>query len=586
MKIWKVIFLINLIFADREAIFFQEFGGKGSNLGKISSEVYIAFDSYNNIYFADTKNKKISVFSPIGEFIYEIKPTEKDKYQFNALKDITIDDVGNIYVVDWQKVKIPKETIKIYCYRRCIHKFDSLGNYLSTFFLEDLDKIPQALNKASLIIDEEGQLSYALKDTDYQRKVLIEAYGDSNLYVLDHCMIYKFHFEELKDIFDIAFLANLQETSSMSADSLGNLYIADRKNNCILKFSPFGKLLLSIGEKGYQNNKLKEPLLVKIINDNKLIVVDSTEFISKYKSYLLRKENDPIFKKNKYKKYQKILLKLPIFNLEGDYEEKLFCKIPQYEAKFSNIELLGIDALGNLYFIDPEKNTIQKYKTYQKKLNWKNLDKTLILRTRKGNFINKIDNYFNLDPNFDYLSKGELEEIKLSFKLSYDVSEVLFLWLINSLSWSEMNWIDLYPGDYNNLQLNWIQDEKIKEDYINIGTIFGIGTVLDYNPYNYREAGILSFVNFVKNNYLVSAIHSGNENYLPNQRYYKWLGYCYNFGLGFFYDIKRDITLITFLTYYSPQVNDRYVNEKGILKAKRNYLQSITELFIGIDTLF
>lgn len=583
-KILFIIILINFINADQEAIFWQEFGSKGSGLGEISSNIYATFDDEGNIYISDTQNKKILVFTFAGKIIFEIAPSKDDKYKFNSPGDIAVDKKNNIYVTDWQITKIEDKKL-IYKYEPCIHKFDSFGNFLGTIFLDLSTKLAKKNQTTSFIIDENGDFALAFKDTDYNRKILITAY-DENLYVLDNCMVYKFNSAgELISFFDPAIQVGLEETSSIIADNDGNLYIADHKKHCVLKFSSEGKFLLSIGEKGCQEDKIKNPLYINIVDD-KLVIMDSTEYINKYQSYLFRKEDDHTFKKGKYKKYESTLLRFPIFDFYGNYKERLFCEIPLFDEKFKDIKILGQDKKGNLFFIDPERNIIQKYFVRKKRISWKNIDKTLLLQNIYETTDNKIKNPESLVP-YDFRVEGKFKQIYSEVKFSYDISETLFVTLLNSIFWFKGIQIERYPGDYANKQLQWMYDDKVYDDYTAGEILLGIQTTFDHNPYNYRSAMFFSFAGGGKYRFNIHSIPPEIEDYKKNKFAVNEDMWWYNFGIGYTYDIKRDLCLTFVLEHYVPtSYVYSYKNEEDELKSTISSKHKGTKLYIGLETAF
>jgi len=65
-----------------------------------------------------------------------------------------------------------------------------------------------------------------------------------------------------------------QYTIETGVDSEGNLYIADKKNKCIQKFSSEGEFIKKWGSEGSEDGQFKIPAKVAIDTDNNIYVVD------------------------------------------------------------------------------------------------------------------------------------------------------------------------------------------------------------------------------------------------------------------------------------------------------------------------
>jgi tripartite motif-containing protein 71 len=81
-------------------------GGAGSENGKFNSPSGIAF--HNSVYVVDTKNNRIQVFSPNGEFIKKWGSLGSGDGQFNSPEGIAIDGAGNVYVTDTGNHRVQK----------------------------------------------------------------------------------------------------------------------------------------------------------------------------------------------------------------------------------------------------------------------------------------------------------------------------------------------------------------------------------------------------------------------------------------------------------------------------------------------
>lgn len=70
-------------------------------------------------------------------------------------------------------------------------------------------------------------------------------------------------------------LGDFNEPKTFTVDSLGNVYVVDRKNNRIQKFNASGNFVLSFGQEGSETGQFKEPSGIAIDSNNNLYVADT-----------------------------------------------------------------------------------------------------------------------------------------------------------------------------------------------------------------------------------------------------------------------------------------------------------------------
>ena len=75
----------------------EDVSGQSPGLGAMG------VDAFGNIYFSGSINKDVLKFSPSGEFI------ESFSGEFDSVRQITFDNYGRIYVVDFFDVKVYDE---------------------------------------------------------------------------------------------------------------------------------------------------------------------------------------------------------------------------------------------------------------------------------------------------------------------------------------------------------------------------------------------------------------------------------------------------------------------------------------------
>jgi DNA-binding beta-propeller fold protein YncE len=82
----------------------------------------VAVDGQGNVYVADGGNARIQKFDGKGNFLTKWSSLGNDDGQFTRPMDLTVDEDGNVYVIDDRSTP-----------RGRIQKFDSEGNFLARF---------------------------------------------------------------------------------------------------------------------------------------------------------------------------------------------------------------------------------------------------------------------------------------------------------------------------------------------------------------------------------------------------------------------------------------------------------------------
>lgn len=83
---------------DLEGKFLFQFGGNGTEPGKLNNPESAKFNSKGQLYVADLKNDRIQVFNADGKFLFTWGKTGSAPGQFKAPAGIGIDKDDNVYV--------------------------------------------------------------------------------------------------------------------------------------------------------------------------------------------------------------------------------------------------------------------------------------------------------------------------------------------------------------------------------------------------------------------------------------------------------------------------------------------------------
>ena len=286
----SIIFLIFafLILDDTYAIdyikFEREFSGKGSAQGSFGKDIHLTFN--NGIYVSDTENRLIHKLSPTGEFLFQIPPNPESNE--NILKrpgHLTVDEFGNIYVTDITAQHIAEtDEPKIYLFTPCIHKFNSTGKLLSTYFVDPVDEKPAGVLSGHFIIDENGKTAFGIKPTGHDRSLRVAINSQNQLFVLDakRGRIHKFDADGSKLKTFGRYGAGTGEFDKDSADIAidlrGNVFVADTGNNRIVKFDSSGNYVTTFGTKGRDNGEFVKPNTLISLPTGEILVKDSSKF--------------------------------------------------------------------------------------------------------------------------------------------------------------------------------------------------------------------------------------------------------------------------------------------------------------------
>ena len=262
----------------------------------------VAVDMDGNVYVLDSvplKAKwKVMKFSPDGTFISSFgqDATGSEDGMFNSPDSLTIDDVGNVYVLDTGNNRV--------------QKFASDGTFMAKWG-ESGSETGQFTLPRGIALD--GQANVYVADTGNNRVqkfapdgTSILAWGESGVdagqFVLPRGIL---------------------------VDDLGNVFVADTGNNRIQKFNSEGLFVTAWGNKGSDNGELSSPVDLGL---------DGMGGI-----YVLERGNNRIQK----------------FSSDGVFDAKWGYPGSEV-GELSVPEGMGLTSGGDLYIADSGNNRVQK----------------------------------------------------------------------------------------------------------------------------------------------------------------------------------------------------------------------------------
>lgn len=552
MKIISLIFLISFTFATNVLNLITNFGGRGIKEGQISDEIYVAFDSASNIYISDTKNLRVQKFNSQGKFITTIP---KDiEFSFCSPKKLTIDNKGNLYVMDWKNEYIVETSNpKLYEYLPCIHIFDKEGNFIKTFTIGEATKKRAAPADATVIVDKEGEYALAIKSTGYNRFFSIAVDSLQNIYIVDkdNNKVIKYT-QDGKKLLEFGLYGSdkgeFDKPIDIVIDKNDKIFIADYNNHRIVNFNSNGVFLQEFGKKGRNDSEFYHPYYIAITKNNMLIVKDESDFQKKFLDhpfkeideqrakedednnknqifqrmfmdfekedfYTLQKrvekledqlkevtdeeKKDKEDKQEKFpKRYTFLLERIQIFNSQCQFFKKIIYKIDKNDEELNDLEFLCIDNLGNLYLLDKSDLIIKKYQI-KGGFNFKNANLGYMTRRIDEKIEDSLDDP-DLDKNVDIsdttVNFSQLHSLNLNYPFT-EKSNVLF----------KTNYLT------GKTKLERIYEPRIEDNFVSSNLdndiLFNLNFkhILNPNYYKYKEVNFYCSSSYGKSDYLAKS---------------------------------------------------------------------------------
>ena len=203
-------------------------GGPGHAL-VYASGMEIAPDG--TLVVADTGNDSVAKFRPNGTLMWRVAAGVAEGDEAENARDIAVDGQGNIYVADAAEFRIIK-----------------------------LD--PNGKNPTSFNGPAGDRLGSPIGITAKNNKIYVSDGAKKKVRVFDTAGV------QLQT-FAASGACDLSAVRDADADAAGNVYVANYKNNNIVKFAPDGTCLTTWGSQGTANGQFKNPYGVRLARDPK-----------------------------------------------------------------------------------------------------------------------------------------------------------------------------------------------------------------------------------------------------------------------------------------------------------------------------
>ena len=575
--------------AHKEVEFIREFGGKGEGEGEFAKKMSFAFDRDGGIYIADTENLRIQKLDLDGRFLFEIQGTDPDKFLFSNPMDIAVGVDGTIYVVDWITVQVDDtESPRIFNYAPCVHRFDTEGNFVASYPLQDLSKRIGTLEAAAPALDAEGNYALIIPQGNTQRSLLLTVDAEGRIYVFDDGYIYKLDADgNPVGTFTTSqpSAGQLSKAVDMTVDREGNLYVVDEAAHRVLKYDREGQFSLSFGEYGDRAGQLISPFHLIALDDGTVLVADQAKYKKDYASDLPRQRYHPFqFGHVPYRIFRTRVRRVQRFYADGDYAEKILIRFQRENEQQAHLNLKAIDYTGNLYFVD---NETLKFRVFAPT---SSLISSAFQTETKLRYIYdfedvKIDNQDDLDPDLgtkaDFDERIKWNQIGAEVSLTYDINEDLRFSISNGLTYLRLIDTSFFrTPDFEDFRGAFNQDDETTETSWENQIQIDFTLIQNHNPYSYREAGAFAYLNVTRDDFINEALDPNNDRLLDFRvRISSW-------GAGMRYDLGRAFQL-QFMVAHSNGYNEyTYIDETSVLYAT-GFLQIVgTVALLSIDGVF
>jgi hypothetical protein len=474
----------------------------------------------------------------------------------------------------------------VYFLTPCVHHLDPEGKYLGTVLIDSV----ATLKERDLLpaLDKEGEIAFIIRSVDFDRPLHLASGRGGDLFVLDekrnrvHC-----YSSSGKSKLQFGSFGQLDRAQAIDCDWQGNIYIADSGNHRIAKFDPSGKLLFSVGRKGLQNLQFISPHLLRVIRGTELLVADRSRFKKDFRSYLPeREESSPepkSLKEQKGREHLVWLRRIQAVRLDGGFVRKFPLRFTVRERK---LKLIAINRKGTLFLFDPETRRIKTEAVSLAPVQKKFLQKSYRIKVEKGVRDFNVDSGLEKavsDLEYNYLTDLELLTLSQSLFVQYDFTESLKTWTEGTASYLHAYRSVRYPQE-KPPPGGWCYDQLLFDDFVDGEVKFGLGVVLDQNPYEYRELHLFLSLGGRLYDFRYDMLNR------ENQMHGSWYLWQHRFGAGFDWDIRRDLNIYFAIFLKNPGdfMNYRYRhwNEEGNLRFQGWLKGRTTIAYGGINIVF
>ena len=254
--------------------FVGQFGGViGPGQGQFSNPDDVAVDAAGTVYVADATNSRIQVFTASGQFVRQFGTFGVDAGELTNPNAVAVDSAGNAYVADRSNHRVMQ--------------FDSAGNFVRGWGWS-VDTPADALETCTTASGCEigTAVNSSTKNGGFfsPQAIAVDAGGD--VYVSEFAGDQRVQrFDPSPGAGPVAFVTGWGSPGAapgqfarpvgLAFDSTPNLFVADRDNSRVQKFTSTGSLLTTIGSLGPGDGQINVAEDVAIDPEGNLWVAES-----------------------------------------------------------------------------------------------------------------------------------------------------------------------------------------------------------------------------------------------------------------------------------------------------------------------
>jgi sugar lactone lactonase YvrE len=357
--------------------YLTQFGSAGKGPGQFSNASYIALDPAGNVWVddADSEVQRWRAAVPPPAFSLSVGFTGTGAGQFSTPSGVTTDSAGNVWVVDRGNARI--------------EKFNAKGEFLSQFGTKG-SAAGQLSSPWGIAMDPSGNVWV----TDTTNVRVVEFNGKGEFIATFGTNVNKTKVEAggtqaeknlctaaSKNVCQAGTAGNaegqMKEPAGIATSSGGNIYVVEKGNGRVEKFSPTGEKLAKFGGTGTGNGQFSKPTGIAVAPDGSLWVVDTGnsrieqwtstfepvravgksgggngEFLEPYGLSIDSKGN--IWVADTW------MNRIQEFNSNGDFVSK-FGKSGSFEGQITSPYSVAPDSTGNLWIAEASSNQLQKW---------------------------------------------------------------------------------------------------------------------------------------------------------------------------------------------------------------------------------
>ncbi len=368
----------------RDGEFITEWGSRGTGPGQFYAAFSIAVDAFDHVYVRDLQNERIQKFTSDGEFLLQWPFAENAWDFFPAYcGGIATDSFGNVYLVGEKSIqKFTPQGVFLMEFGNeegvLNHPMDIAIDLNDTVYVFDGDKdsIRKFTTEGVLVSPSMDKSQDVEKATDYGA-ITVDPWGNLYEVVFYDNLVRKIASTgELLEEYDaLDSFVYWGEAVGIATDSVGDVYVVDKIEHRVRKYTTAGAPLTQWGTWGAADGQFNDPAAIAVDAQDNVYVMDlDNARIQKFTSEGAFLSKFPInYPVDDYMSYYYPLGiavddmgNVYVFNIGNRYVQKyapdgtILMEL-DYTADFASAAGIAVNAIGDIYIVDSFNSSIAKY---------------------------------------------------------------------------------------------------------------------------------------------------------------------------------------------------------------------------------